>query len=63
MGEERGLMGVLEYMGELVRGITEARSVIGELAVNTSISEQFNACCKNKEERLTKRKFFLGEVP
>jgi hypothetical protein len=46
-----------------VRGITEARSVTGDLAVNTSTSEQFNACWKNKEERLTKRKFFLGEVP
>jgi hypothetical protein len=31
---------------------------IGDLAVNTSTSEQFNACCKNKEERLTRRKFF-----
>jgi hypothetical protein len=45
-----------------VRGITEARSVTGDLAVNTSTSEQFNACCKNKEERLTRRKFFRGST-
>jgi hypothetical protein len=49
VGDVRGLMLVLEYIGKLVRGTTEARSVIGDLAVNTGTSEQFNTCIKIKE--------------